>query len=85
MYVSVFDGQDTLKSLIFLLSMSKQSRKRPSKAHKRLYQRDLSDSLMKVFANALLYSVKKDLEDAKHGMHRGKPLPPLSEDDHLFH
>lgn len=71
-------------SLIFLLSMSRQSRKRPSKAHKRLYQRDYS-TLFKAFANALLYSVEKDLEDAKHGMHRGKPLPPLSEDDHLFH
>ena len=89
MCVSMFDGQDTLKSLIFLLSMSRQSRKRPSKAHKRLYQRGCSifedNTLLKGFANALLYSVKKDLEDAKHGMHRGKPLPPLSEDDHLFH
>ena len=69
--------------------MSRQSRKRPSKAHKRLYQRDCSifetDTLFKAFANALLYSVEKDLEDAKRGMHRGKPLPPLSKDDHLFH
>lgn len=84
MYVSVFDGQDILKSLIILLSMSRQSRKRPSKAHKRLYQRD-NYTLFKAFANALLYSVEKDLEDAKHGMYRGKPLPPLSKDDHLFH
>lgn len=83
MCVSVFDGRDILKSLTILLSMSRQSRKRPSKAHKRLYQRD--DSLMKIFANSLLNLVQKDLEDAKHGMHRGKPLPPLSKDDHLFH
>ena len=59
--------------------MSRQSRKRPSKARKRLYQRDCS-TLFKAFTNALLYSVEKDLEDAKHGMHRGKPLPPLSEE-----
>ena len=62
--------------------MSRQSRKRPSKAYKR---RSLSaNSLMKMFANSLLNLVKKDLEDAKHGMHRGKPLPPLSDDDHIF-
>lgn len=69
--------------------MSRQSRKRPSKAHKHIYQRDCSifedSTLLKGFANALLYSVKKDLEDAKHGMHRGKPLPPLSKDDHFFY
>lgn len=64
--------------------MSRQSRKRPSKARKRLYQFE-NNTIFKAFANALLDSVKKDLEDAKHGMHRGKPLPPLSEDDHLFY
>ena len=62
--------------------MSRQSRKRPSKARKRLHQNDVP--LMRMFCNALLNLVQKELNDAKHGMYKGKPLPPLSEDDHLF-
>lgn len=67
--------------------MSRQSRKRKSKANKRLNQHldnSFINSLLKMFANSLLNRAQKDLEDAKHGMYRGKPLPPLSDDDHIF-